>query len=238
MQQDTFMQHPMTLEDKVQQAFDRLDQIKAVATHPAAVAWTGGKDSTVALDIWKRYLQERKPDQRILAINLDTGHKFPEICRFRDMLAQDWDLDLHILRPGPDAEEVPLAADPLVCCNVRKILPLKKGLRELQIKLLLSGLRRDEHPDRAQRAWCEERNDPQHSFMHPVLEFTEMDIWAYITSRNLPYCELYTQGYRSLGCAPCTAAPGADLQPAASERSGRAQNKEGALSQLRSMGYF
>lgn len=232
------MNSMQTLEDTIKQAFERLDRIQASEMHPAAVAWTGGKDSTVALDIWRRYLQERGHTTRVLAVSLDTGLKFAAIRQFRDRLARDWDIDLHILRPGPEADSVPVAADPLACCKVRKILPLKKGLQQLGISLLLSGLRRDEHPDRASRPWVEERSDPTHLFAHPVLEFTEMDIWAYITSRNLPYCELYTQGYRSLGCEPCTAHPATMGQKSFSERSGRSKLKEDALAQLRSMGYF
>ena len=228
----------MTLDEKIKQAYERLDTIQAAAAKPAAVAWTGGKDSTVALDIWRNYLRQHGHEGRVLAVNLDTGLKFAEICRFRDDLARTWDLDLQILRPGPEAESVPVAEDPVACCNVRKILPLKKGLKKLGITLLLSGLRRDEHPDRAQRPWLEERSDPVHRFVHPVLEFTEMDIWAYITSRNLPYCELYTRGYRSLGCEPCTNNPALTTHKQAAEREGRSQRKEQALEQLRSMGYF
>ncbi len=228
----------MTLDEKIKQAFERLDAIRATDARTAAVAWTGGKDSTVALDIWRSYLRLQGHTGRVLAINLDTGLKFAEICSFRDRLAQDWDLDLRILRPGPEADSVPVATDPLACCKVRKILPLKSGLKKLNVTLLLSGLRRDEHPDRAQRPWQEEREDPPHRFMHPVLEFTEMDIWAYITSRNLPYCELYNQGYRSLGCEPCTSSPSTAGQEPSAERDGRSQLKEQALGQLRSMGYF
>ena len=38
-----------------------------------ALAWTGGKDSTVVLDLWREILGASP----VLAVNLDTGHKFP-----------------------------------------------------------------------------------------------------------------------------------------------------------------
>lgn len=98
-----------------------------------------------------------------------------------------------------------------------------------------------------------------HVRIHPLLDWTELDIWEYIYRENIPVVSLYfDQGsgkrYRSLGCAPCT-------QPVEStaknlpeiiaelktgkfaniaERSGRAQDKEdgGGLEELRKDGYM
>jgi len=66
----------------------------------------------------------------------------------------------------------------------------------------------------------------------PILHFRETDIWSYIRKYDLPFCELYRQGYRSLDCAPCTGRGGG------SERGARAKDKEAAMQRLREMGYF
>lgn len=98
-----------------------------------------------------------------------------------------------------------------------------------------------------------------HVRVHPLLDWTELDIWEYIQREEIPVVSLYfDQGngtrYRSLGCAPCTncvestAASVADIVTELktgkfaniAERSGRAQDKEdgGGLETLRREGYM
>lgn len=98
-----------------------------------------------------------------------------------------------------------------------------------------------------------------HVRIHPLLDWTELDIWEYIERENIPTVSLYyDQGegvrYRSLGCEPCTAAVEstagniaeviAELKTGKfaniAERSGRAQDQEagGGLEDLRREGYM
>lgn len=98
-----------------------------------------------------------------------------------------------------------------------------------------------------------------HLRIHPLLDWTELNIWEYIKRENIPTVSLYyDQGdgkrYRSLGCYPCTEAIDStsknvddiieELQSGAlsniAERSGRAQDKEdgGGLETLRKDGYM
>ncbi len=98
-----------------------------------------------------------------------------------------------------------------------------------------------------------------HVRVHPLLDWTELNIWEYIHQENIPTVSLYyNQGdgkrYRSLGCAPCTApieSPSrnvaeiiAELRDgrlaSIAERSGRAQDKDdgGGLETLRREGYM
>jgi phosphoadenosine phosphosulfate reductase len=197
------------------------------------VAWTGGKDSTVALFIW-RLLVDNAGAGPVRAISLDTGCKFPEVLAFRDRMAAEWNVDLLIARPEVSLDGYPLAADPLKCCRELKVEPLKKALRTTRTTHLISGIRRDEHPDRAGRREFETRTDPDHTMVNPLLDWTETDIWAFHARFGLPHCGLYDQGYRSLGCRPCTTLP--DGQ--GGERSGRARDKEAVLSALTGLGYF
>ncbi len=97
-----------------------------------------------------------------------------------------------------------------------------------------------------------------HVRIHPLLDWTELNIWEYIDRESIPTVSLYyDQGdgtrYRSLGCAPCTfpiastartprdiveELRGGDLRNIA-ERSGRAQDAEdGGLETLRKSGYM
>jgi phosphoadenosine phosphosulfate reductase len=197
------------------------------------VAWTGGKDSTVVLFIWKTLLDHHGLGP-VRAINLDTGCKFPEILAFRDQIAAQWGVDLHIARPGVKLAGYPVARDVIACCRDLKIEPLARALRQTGTSHLITGIRRDEHPDRAGRLALEPRQNPSHVMVNPILDWTETDIWAFHARYDLPHCPLYDQGYRSLGCRPCTALPGT----AEGERGGRDQTKERALHTLTSLGYF
>ncbi len=237
-----------TLKDKIDQTcaqFDRLlEQVGSAAFRPwaLAVAWTGGKDSTVLLHLWRSWLAARGHASAIpvCAVNLDTGCKFPEVLAFRDELASDWNIAVHVERPDVDISAYPLARDKAACCHDLKIRPLRRALASLGVVALLTGIRRDEHESRRDRAWLERVVDPPHLRLHPLLDFTELDVWACIMEHGLPYCRLYDEGYRSLGCVPCTCLPelaGAYVDEVG-ERGGRAPDKEQILGQLHSLGYF
>lgn len=98
-----------------------------------------------------------------------------------------------------------------------------------------------------------------HVRIHPLLDWTELDVWEYIRLEKIPVVSLYfDQGngkrYRSLGCAPCTNPVESNAKSIdqiidelktgkfanIAERSGRAQDKEdgGGLEELRKDGYM
>jgi phosphoadenosine phosphosulfate reductase len=191
-----------------------------------AVAFTGGKDSTLALFLWRQTLASSGASP--LALNLDTGVKFPEVLDFRDRLVRNWGVRLHIARPQNARAPVATAA----CCEERKIEPLLTAIRELGITLLITGIRADEHPSRAALPFLEQCAG--HSRLHPLLAFSEMDVWTAIQEHALPWAVLYERGYRSLGCVPCTDLP----RTGGDERSGRAPQKEAVMDDLRALGYF
>lgn len=224
----------MTLDEKIEAAESVLTGLLAEADGAdIRVAWTGGKDSSVVLFLWKAVV-EHAGQGPARAISLDTGCKFPEVIAFRDQMTREWGVDLHVARPEVPLEGYPLAKDKLACCRDLKIAPLKRAVRETGTRFLLSGIRRDEHPDREGRALFEERDDPAHAMVNPILDWTEMDIWAFHARFGLAHCSLYDEGYRSLGCVPCTE----KTSETGSERSGRAQEKETVLQTLTDLGYF
>ena len=58
--------------------------------------------------------------------------------------------------------------------------------------------------------------------MNPLARWTRKDTWGYLLANDVPYNPLLDQGYRSIGCAPCTRATSLD----GSERSGRWEGKK------------
>jgi len=206
------------------------DALERHSADRIALAFTGGKDSTLALFFWRQTLLEASSGTLPLALHLDTGVKFPEVLNFRDQLVRNWGVRLYSARPQSMCE--PVALDRTACCKERKIEPLLAAIRELGVTLLITGIRADEHPSRAALPVLE--HCAGHDRLHPLLAFSEMDVWAAIQEHGLSWSSLYEQGYRSLGCVPCTELP----RRGGDERSGRAFQKEAVMEDLRALGYF
>jgi len=70
--------------------------------------------------------------------------------------------------------------------------------------VVLTGIRAAESPRRAKRKQIEnDYNNPNKKYIHVILDWGDDDVWRYIHNRNLPYCELYDQGYSRIGCVMC-----------------------------------
>ena len=88
----------------------------------------------------------------------------------------------------------------------------------------MSGIRRDQSPDRAQAAivgWDKKFGLVKIS---PLANWTKKDVWKRITDEGIPYNPLHDQGYPSIGCWPCTRAVGGGRDG----RTGRPLERHGA----------
>ncbi len=141
-------------------------------------------------------------------VELDTQLFFRETYETRERLVERYRLKL--IRPdvmtiaeqhtleGPNLWE----RDPDRCCHVRKIEPLLKVL--VPYEGWASGIRRDQSPSRAgipKVVWSERYGVWK---IHPLADWDEKQIWAYIMKHEIPYNPLHDVGYRSIGCIPCT----------------------------------
>jgi len=88
------------------------------------------------------------------------------------------------------------------CCDIRKVEPLARALAGK--RAWITGQRRDQASNRAQLA--DQEFDAANGIekFNPLADWTEAAIWEYIHAQQVPYNRLYDQGYRSIGCAPCT----------------------------------
>lgn len=237
------------------------------------LAWTGGKDSTLVLWLAREACREQSlPLPRVVTI--DEGDPFPEIQAFQDRLVREWDLALTVVsntdvlsrrpaigdylavadlspenraeaaRAGFTGEGFPFDPESPVGNQLMKVAPLNGFLRDSAVAALATAIRWDEHPARANEAYQSPREDPPHLRVHPILHMRERDVWDITRSRGIPFCELYFQGYRSLGTKTGTVRQSdlpaweQDLEDRAGERAGRDQEKEEAMEQLRSLGYM
>lgn len=91
------------------------------------------------------------------------------------------------------------------CCQIRKVEPLSRALQGLAA--WVTGMRREQSPTRSDLHAIE--RDELHGGIvkiNPLIDWSEAQVLAYAETNRLPKNRLYLQGYRSIGCAPCTRA--------------------------------
>jgi sulfate adenylyltransferase subunit 2 len=251
----------------MREAFNKFDHL--------AMLWSIGKDSTVLLWLARKAFFGHVP---FPLVHVDTTYKIPSMIEYRDKLCRDWNLKLvvgkneDVLKEGrtfPNAR-----ATRVECCGA-----LKQVLDKHHFTGVIVGVRRDEEPTRAKERyfsprdknmeWNVEDQPPElwdqfktdfakdtHIRIHPLLHWTELNIWEYIEHENIPVIPLYFanekgERYRSIGCFPCTfpikSNAGSvreiieELRATKTpERAGRAQDKESedAFEKLRRDGYM
>ncbi|MBW4801895.1 sulfate adenylyltransferase subunit CysD [Loigolactobacillus coryniformis] len=238
--------------------------------------WSIGKDSTVLLWLVRKAFYGHTP---FSFIHVDTSFEMPEVIEYRDRVAAELGLDL-IVYTNQDA--VDQGMNPklgrLMCCGALKTVALNQVVKKFGFDGLIVGVRQDEEGSRSKERIFSERNQQDkwdytnqppelwdefktdfpkgnHIRVHPLLHWTELDIWEYIKREGIPIIDLYFaknhQRYRSLGCAPCTGTIESDAsnvseiidelkQTKISERAGRAQDQEDAyaMQKLRQSGYM
>ena len=265
------IQHLQELEDKsvyiIREAYKSF--------HNLCMLWSVGKDSTILLWLVRKAFFGYCP---IPLVHIDTSYKIPEMIAYRDQLVQEWGLKLVV---GRNIAAIERGMHPslgrIECCTALKTEALRMTLLERQYNGVLVGVRADEEGTRAKERYFSPRdanNDwdfkdqpaeiwdhfknrfesGTHVRIHPLLDWTEVNVWEYIQQEDIPVIPLYFDRgdgtrYRSLGCAPCT-------QPIASnartlseiiaelkrtkieERCGRAQDVDRGMEKLRKDGYM
>jgi phosphoadenosine phosphosulfate reductase len=262
-----------TLEEKIKKSRQVIGEAyERFPVDQMAVAWTGGKDSTLLLWLVRGYaLAHDKPLPRFMFIN--EGHVFDEVKDFVARVAAEWDLEVHEVKNDDVLAQVQRVGDPVyidrlnernrrelkrlgfeeasfpfepesyVGNHLMKTVAMNVWVEEQDILAVMTGIRWDEQEARADETYFSPRHDPDHVRVHPLLHFTERDVWEAIQAHSIPYVKLYEEGYRSLGAAHTTTKV-ADV-PAweqdldnTPERAGRRQDKEGIMEMLRALGYM
>ncbi|HXB97596.1 MAG TPA: sulfate adenylyltransferase subunit CysD [bacterium] len=244
-----------------------------------AMLWSIGKDSNVMMWLARKAFFGKVP---FPCVHVDTHYKIPEMITFRDQQAKELGLDLvvgentEVLKSGitfPNGK-----ATRVECCGTLKKDALQATLHKHGFTAVFAGIRRDEEGTRAKEryfsprgkdfAWDFKDQPPElwdqfktdfepdtHIRIHPLLHWTEINIWEYIHQESIPVVGLYFakngKRYRSLGCAPCTStvdSTAASVEEIIEElrgskvakRSTRAQDAESehAFEQLRAQGYM
>ena len=139
---------------------------------------------------------------------IDTGFHFPETLTFRDELQARYGLNIVIVRPAIEKSQLLekhgeglYRRDPDLCCYINKVEPMQRAISERQG--WISGIRRDQTAHRQGLHVLE----PQPTGLlkiHPMINWTKRELWEYIDKHKLLSHPLFSKGYLSVGCAPCT----------------------------------
>ncbi|WP_282608996.1 sulfate adenylyltransferase subunit CysD [Pelagibius sp. Alg239-R121] len=263
---------------------NRLDELEAQSIYvlreayntiePMAMLWSFGKDSNVMIWLARKAFFGHVP---FPVLHVDTGRKFKEMYAFRDRYEGEWGLDL-IRGTCPPVEEMDPGLPPAARSAARKTAGLAEAIEQYGFKGIVAGIRRDEQAMRAKERvfsprdetgtwdfraqpaelWDQYKTDfppGTHIRIHPLLQWTELDIWLYTKRENIPLVPLYFaqdgKRYRSLGDEDITSPVESDASSideiiselkmtTTSERSGRAMDheREDAFERLRTQGYM
>ena len=184
------------------EAFNKIDKL--------AMLWSFGKDSNAMIYLARKAFFGQVP---FPLIHCDTELEMDEVYAFRNQYAKEWGINL-ISHTCPPIEKTDPTLPHAARVAARKTLGLKEVVDKMGLTGIIAGIRRDEEGTRAKERvfsprgvegnwdvkdqppefWDQFKTDyaPGTSLrIHPLLHWTELDIWLYIQRENIPVVPLY-----------------------------------------------
>ncbi len=154
-------------------------------------------------------------DLDIDIFTLDTGRMFPETYATFQKTLDKYQKSIKVF--FPDANEVERlmtekgaysfydsVENRKQCCEIRKVKPLKRALQDKTI--WITGIRSEHSQNRTEMQKIEWDAANNITKIHPLLHWSNDEVWTYIKANNVPYNSLHEKGFISIGCQPCTRA--------------------------------
>jgi sulfate adenylyltransferase subunit 2 len=179
-----------------------------------ALLFSGGKDSIVVSHLARKAFFPAKIPFPLL--HIDTGHNFPETLEYRDQWAEQIGAKVIVkyVQDSIDKGRVQEEKGYNASRNALQTVTLLDSIEELKLDACIGGARRDEEKARAKERFFSHRDefgqwDPknqrpelwnlfngrknigEHFRVFPISNWTEMDVWQYILSENIPLPSLY-----------------------------------------------
>jgi len=184
---------PLKAADRVAFALDQMP-----GTHVLTSSF--GAQAAVSLHL----LTQQQPDLPVVLV--DTGYLFPETYDFIEELAERLQLNLHVFSNpmSPIAQEAKYGKrweqglEGIESFNQdNKVAPMRRAMNELSVGTWFSGLRRNQSSGRAQTPFV--AHNGGRFKVAPIADWTDRDIYNYLTAHKLPYHPLWHKGYVSIG---------------------------------------
>ncbi len=174
------------------------DAIKEIQAHEPLegyyVANSGGKDSSVIVDLMSKSGVKFQSYFHLTTVDP------PEVIRF----IKKYHPSTTITMPPTtmwkliEKKRMPPTRIARYCCEV-----FKEGHGEGRIVVL--GIRKAESQKRSKRKMlegCNKRNKNK-VYFSPIIYWSTAEVWEYIRTYNVPYCSLYDEGHKRIGCILC-----------------------------------
>jgi len=162
-----------------------------------------GAPGVVLLDILK------KINKNVEVFYIDTGVLFKETYELKYQLESHYDMKFKRFSTQiPIEQQRELYGDelwnrdPNLCCNIRKVMPLKKALSSYDV--WITGIRKSQTKLRQDSNSIEFDERYNVTKINPLINCSHEQVWDYIKENKLPYNKLHKEGYPSLGCTHCT----------------------------------
>ncbi|MFE6053366.1 sulfate adenylyltransferase subunit CysD [Kitasatospora sp. NPDC056446] len=203
-------------------ALSHLDVLEAESVHifrevagefeRPVILFSGGKDSIVMLHLaLKAFAPAAVP---FSLLHVDTGHNFPEVIAYRDRVAAEHNLRLHVAHVQDFIDDGRLRERPDGTRNPLQTVPLLDAIESNRFDAVFGGGRRDEEKARAKErvfslrdefgAWDPRRQRPElwslyngrhavgeHVRVFPLSNWTELDVWQYIEREGIELPGIY-----------------------------------------------
>ncbi|MFQ6050621.1 MAG: phosphoadenosine phosphosulfate reductase family protein [Candidatus Hydrothermarchaeota archaeon] len=177
------------------------------------VAFSGGKDSLVTLNIVREVCDEEGLDLSVLFV--DTGLEFPETLKYTENLLRDLEVDVKTKKSDEFwrafSKFGPPGRDYRWCCKTCKLGPMTTLIKKHFPRgcLTFVGQRKYESENRARQSkiwknpWV-----PGQIGASPIFDWSALQVWLYIFWKGLRYNPLYENGFERIGCWMC---PSSDM---------------------------
>jgi phosphoadenosine phosphosulfate reductase len=181
-----------------------------------AVSSAFGAEGMVLIDMASRICK----DFRLFTI--DTEFLFPETYALMDRIEEKYGIEIEKVYSvlSPEEQErshgaALWAREPDLCCNLRKVEPLRRKLKDLSA--WITSIRRDQTSVRSSARRIEWDSKFGLVKINPIVDWTSKQVWRYIHDQDVPYNALHDRDYPSIGCTHCTRA----IRPGEDPRAGR-----------------
>jgi phosphoadenosine phosphosulfate reductase len=186
----------LNFKEKVERSLGLIKEAYEKFGEGLVVANSLGKDSVAVWDLAK------KVSPKIRGFIVTTRFKPKETVEFmHDMVARY--PEIKVFKNDGEVPDRLYETDPDRCCYILKVLPTRWAIEQMNVACWVTGLRCTEGRTRTDFKEVEER-DKGLIKLNPILIWKEREVWQYLAINGVKINPLYAQGYRSLGCAPCT----------------------------------
>ena len=198
------------IEEKIL-SLNTIDLIKYILENHKNIAFStslGAEDQVITDMIYK-------VDKKTKVFTLDTGRLHSQTYKVMDETNLKYGVKIEIFFPKyEDVQNLyksqgvnghfETIENRKNCCNIRKIEPLKRALKDVNI--WITGLRATQSVTREAMPLIEWDDNFKVVKINPLINWSEEEVWDYIKENRVPYNKLHDMGFPSIGCEPCTRA--------------------------------